>query len=256
MPEKLTIDHEVELSRLQVQLSKDYLDSDASKKLLNEIDINGIGRSQTHIFAMLSELRSICNHPVLVNEDWSMAHVKAEDSAKLASLEELLDEVVAGEHRAPLFCRSTQDAPDPRTIPERMGDQVPATRRQHPDRRQRLVDQFNSSPDITVFLLSMAGSSGINLTSADPVIFSDHDWNPANDAQAMDRAYRIGQKKDVTVYRLVSKGTIEERILERQRAKQSLADEVIGADAAGFKDFTKEELMGLFRLDSGDQNGL
>ena len=82
MPEKLTIDHEVELTRLQVQLSKDYLDSDASKKLLNEIDINGIGRSQTHIFAMLSKLRSICNHPVLVTEDWSMAHVKAEDSAK------------------------------------------------------------------------------------------------------------------------------------------------------------------------------
>jgi len=85
LPEKLTIDHEVELTRLQVQLSKDYLDSDASKKLLNEIDINGIGRSQTHIFAMLSELRSICNHPMLVNEDWSMAHVKAEDSAKGSS---------------------------------------------------------------------------------------------------------------------------------------------------------------------------
>ena len=119
-----------------------------------------------------------------------------------------------------------------------------------------LVDQFNFSPDITVFLLSMAGSSGINLTKPDTVIFYDHDWNPANDAQAMDRAYRIGQKKDVTVYRLVSKGTIEERILERQRAKQSLADEVIGADAAGFKDLTKEELVGLFRLDSGDQNGL
>ena len=63
-------------------------------------------------------------------------------------------------------------------------------------------------------------------------------------------------KKDVTVCRLVSKGTIEERILQRQRAKQNLADEVIGADAAGFKDLTKEELMGLFQLDSGDQNGL
>ena len=65
--------------------------------------------------------------PSLVNEDWSMAHVKAEDSAKLAYLEELLDEVVAGEHRALLFCRSTPDAPDPRTIPRRVLDQVPAT---------------------------------------------------------------------------------------------------------------------------------
>ena len=122
--------------------------------------------------------------------------------------------------------------------------------------RQRLVDQFKSSPDITVFLLSMAGSSGINLTKPDTVIFYDHDWNPANHAQAMDRAYRIGQKKDITVYRLVSKGTIEERILEQQRAKQSLADEVIGADAAGFKDLTKKELMGLFQLDSGDHKDL
>ena len=71
--------------------------------------------------------------PMLVNEDWSMAHVKAEDSAKLAYLEELLDEVVAGEHRALLFCRSTPDAPDLRTIPRPVGDQGPAARRQHTD---------------------------------------------------------------------------------------------------------------------------
>ena len=151
------------------------------------------------------------------------APVRAEDSAKLTHLEELLDEVVAGEHRALLFCRSTQ--------------------------RHQILKRF-------IFLLRMAGSSGINLTSADTAIFDDHDWNPATDAQAMDRAYRIGQKKVVTVYRLVSKGTIEERILERQRMKQSLADEVIGTDAAGFKDLTKEELVGLLQLDSGDQNGL
>jgi DNA helicase INO80 len=192
---------------------------------------------------------------MLVNEDWSMAHVKADDSAKLAYLEELLDEVVAGEHRALLFCRSTRM----HQILERFLNEwgikfLQLTGDTPTDRRQQLVDQFNSSPDITLFLLSMAGSSGINLTSADTVIFYDHDWNPANDAQAMDRAYRIGQKKDVTVYRLVSKGTIEERILERQRAKQNLADEVIGADASGFKDLSKEELMGLFRLDSGDQS--
>lgn len=151
--------------------------------------------------------------PVLVNEDWSMAHVRAEDSAKLAYLEELLDEVVAGEHRALLFCRSTQMHQILERFLEEWGIKYLQLDGSTPtDLRQRLVDQFNSSPDITVFLLSMAGSSGINLTSADTVIFYDHDSNPANDAQAMDRAYRIGQKKDVTVYRLVSKGTIEERI--------------------------------------------
>lgn len=150
------------------------------------------------------------------------APVRAEDSAKLTHLEELLDEVVAGEHRALLFCRSTQ--------------------------RHHILQRF-------IFLLSMAGSSGINLTSVS-VFFYDHDLNPANDAQAIDRAYRIGQKKDVTVYRLVSKGTIEERILERERMKQSLADGVIGAVAAGFKDLTKKELVGLFQLEPGDQKDL
>ena len=138
--------------------------------------------------------------PVLVNEDWSMAHVRAEDSAKLAYLEELLDEVVAGEHRALLFCRSTRMHQILERFLEEWGIKYLQLDGSTPtDLRQRLVDQFNSSPDITVFLLSMAGSSGINLTSADTVIFYDHDWNPANDAQAMDRAYRIGQKKDVTV---------------------------------------------------------
>ena len=153
--------------------------------------------------------------PGFANEDWSMAHAKAEDSPKLAYLEELLDEVVAGEHRALLFCRSTQMHQILERFLEEWGIKYLQLDGSTPtDQRQRLVGQFNSSPDITVFLLSTAGSSGINLTSADTVIFSDHDWNPANDAQAMDRAYRIGQKKDGTVYRLAlcAKGS---RFVER-----------------------------------------
>jgi TATA-binding protein-associated factor len=81
------------------------------------------------------------------------------------------------------------------------------------------------------------------------VIFYDHDWNPANDAQAMDRAYRIGQTRNVTVYKLVSRGTLEEKILARQSEKLSLAEGVIGADAGGFKDLSREELLDLFTLD-------
>jgi SNF2 family DNA or RNA helicase len=81
----------------------------------------------------------------------------------------------------------------------------------------------------------------------DTVIFYDHDWNPANDSQAADRAYRIGQNKTVTVYRLISKGTIEEKVLERQEKKRQVAEDVIGEDAEGFKDVTKDELLALFR---------
>ena len=70
---------------------------------------------------------------------------------------------------------------------------------------------------------------------ADTVIFYDHDWNPANDSQAMDRAYRIGQTRNVTVYRLISAGTIEDKILERQASKQALADEVVGGRRGRFQ---------------------
>lgn len=82
-------------------------------------------------------------------------------------------------------------------------------------------------PDIFVFLLSTrAGGLGINLTAADTVIFYDHDWNPSNDAQAMDRAHRLGQTRQVTVYRLITKGTIDERIVQLARVKKDVSKSV------------------------------
>lgn len=81
-------------------------------------------------------------------------------------------------------------------------------------------------PDIFVFLLSTrAGGLGINLTAADTVVFYDHDWNPSNDAQAMDRAHRLGQTRQVTVYRLITKGTIDERIVQLARVKKDVSFE-------------------------------
>jgi TATA-binding protein-associated factor len=116
--------------------------------------------------------------------------------------------------------------------------------------RPLLVEKFNNDDTIAFFLISTkAGGTGLNLTGADTVIFYDHDWNPANDNQAADRAHRIGQTKSVTVYKLVSKGTIEAKILERQKIKQHLADEIIRCDEQGFKDLTPEELVSLFKLD-------
>jgi TATA-binding protein-associated factor len=116
--------------------------------------------------------------------------------------------------------------------------------------RARLADTFNADASIHAFLLSTrAAGTGLNLVGADTVIFYDHDWNPANDAQAMDRAYRIGQTRNVTVYKLVSRGTLEEKILARQSEKLMLAEGVIGADPGGFKDLSREELLDLFTLD-------
>jgi len=105
------------------------------------------------------------------------------------------------------------------------------------DRRDMVID-WQTKPEIFVFLLSTrAGGLGINLTAADTVVFYDHDWNPSNDAQAMDRAHRLGQTRQVTVYRLITKGTIDERIVQLARVKKDVQDIVVGNKS--FTDVTK-----------------
>ena len=256
LPSKIVIDQKVELTPLQVQLYKQWLASADCKRMVEEIDAKGIQRSKVLILSVFTKLRAICNHPVLASGQYDRDTLKSSDSGKLDSLQELMKEIVEGEeHRALLFCQSTQML----NIIEhffakwqikllRLDGQTP------PAKRQDLVDQFNGSKEITCFLISTkAGGTGLNLTGADTVIFYDHDWNPANDNQAQDRAYRIGQTRPVTVYKLISKGTIEEKIIERQGIKQNLADTIIGSDEQGFKDLTRDELLSLFKLDEDEE---
>ena len=107
-----------------------------------------------------------------------------------------------------------------------------------------------SDPTIPVFLISLkAGGSGLNLTAADTVIHFDPWWNPAVEDQASDRAHRIGQKKVVTVYRLVAAGTIEEKILELKQRKKDLVASVLSEDQTGEKQLSKDDLDELFRID-------
>jgi superfamily II DNA or RNA helicase len=250
LPQKIIVDQKVELTPRQVALYKKVISGPEYKRLVEEVDQKGVGRSRPLILAAFTKLRLICNHPILAQED-RRANLRYEDSGKLVSLKELMEEVVEGEHRALLFSQSTQMLNiiedffrKWRLTSIRLDGSTP------PNQRSILVDEFNRNSKLHCFLLSTkAGGTGLNLTGADTVIFYDHDWNPANDKQAQDRAYRIGQTKPVTVYRLISKGTIEEKIIERQAIKQSLADEIIGADEEGFKDLTKDELLALFKLD-------
>lgn len=251
LPPKIVVDQKVELSSLQVELYKRVLASANYHRVLDEIDTKGVQRAKVLILKVFSTLRAICNHPVLAKEEYQSQTVNYEDSGKLQCLKELMEEIVDGEHRALLFCQSTQmlDIIE-RFFREWQYTSLRLDGNTQAALRQDLVRQFNSSPDIQCFLISTrAGGTGLNLTGADTVIFYDHDWNPANDSQAQDRAYRIGQTKPVTVYRLISQGTIEEKILQRQALKQTLADEIIGADEQGFKDFDRQELLKLFRLD-------
>jgi len=116
--------------------------------------------------------------------------------------------------------------------------------------RQSVVEHFQSDDGPPVFLVSLkAGGSGLNLTAADTVIHFDPWWNPAVEDQATDRAHRIGQTKVVTTYRLVARGTIEEKILELAEKKRELVGAVLSEDIGGAKKLTKSDLEELFKFD-------
>ncbi|KAF3046175.1 putative DNA helicase ino80 [Didymella keratinophila] len=184
--------------------------------------------------------------PPPTNERTRFTHIEAPsmsrfvtDSGKLARLDSLLKELKANDHRVLLYFQMTR-------MIDLMEEYL--TYRNYKfvrldgstkleDRRDTVAD-FQSDRSIFVFLLSTrAGGLGINLTSADTVIFYDSDWNPTIDSQAMDRAHRLGQTRQVTVYRLITRGTIEERIRKRALQKEEVQRVVISGGAGGAVDF-------------------
>ena len=114
-------------------------------------------------------------------------------------------------------------------------------------RRMQLIDEYNNNPNIFLFLLTTrAGGLGVNLTGANRVLLIDPDWNPANDLQARERAYRIGQQRQVTIYRLVTSGTLEEKVYQRQIFKQFLSDNVLANPKQSKRIFKPRQLRELF----------
>ncbi|KAF8740591.1 hypothetical protein AX14_007973 [Amanita brunnescens Koide BX004] len=161
------------------------------------------------------------------------------DSAKLARLDSLLQELKAGDHRVLIYFQMTRmmDLMEEYLIYRQYKYLRLDGSSKLEDRRDMVID-WQTRSDIFVFLLSTrAGGLGINLTAADTVVFYDHDWNPSNDAQAMDRAHRLGQTRQVTVYRLITRGTIDERIVQLARVKKDVQDIVVGNK--NFTDVTK-----------------
>lgn len=113
--------------------------------------------------------------------------------------------------------------------------------------RIKLVDEFNTNKNIKVFLISLkAGGTGLNLTGADMVIHYDPWWNLSAENQATDRTYRIGQKKNVQVYKLITKNSIEEKIYELQQKKAKLIDNMLSTDATFISKLSKDDIMALF----------
>lgn len=213
------------------------------KAFLEEIGA-GTGASRIRVLALLMRLRQVCCSPSLFLDDWKRP------SAKLSLCLSVIEDRCRASSQMLVFSQFTSvlDLIAPEL--ERRGiPYLTLTGKTKAKERMALVNRFNNE-HIPVFLISLkAGGVGLNLTAADTVIHFDPWWNQSVENQATDRTHRIGQKKSVTVIRLIAKDTIEEKILELKARKQQLSDAVITSDEAVISQMTMEDLHTLFALD-------
>ena len=198
------------------------------------------GKSRIRILAELTRIRQICCDPSLLFEAYRGG------SAKREACLDLIRSAMEGEHRILVFSQFTSMLALLKEDLERekiaFYELTGSTPKQE---RLSMVSAFNTG-DVPVFLISLkAGGTGLNLTGADIVIHYDPWWNAAAQNQATDRTHRIGQTKIVTVFKLIAKDSIEEKIQKMQEAKSSLADEIISSDSTSLGTMNREELLAL-----------
>lgn len=225
----------------QQKLYNSYL-ALAKVKMKQEIASNGFEKSKFKILSLITRLRQICCHPQLFLEDY------AGESAKLNQCIEIIEGAVASKHKILLFSGFTSmfDILTPE-LEKRGIEYSILTGQTKVDTRIEMVDEFNKDDNIKVFLISLkAGGTGLNLTGADMVIHFDPWWNISAQNQATDRAYRIGQRNNVQVFKLISENSIEEKIQKLQDKKQDLTNSVIKSGETFISHMSQEELMGLF----------
>jgi superfamily II DNA or RNA helicase len=245
LPEKIETDQFCELTGEQAALYSAVL-KEVRAQVMGEVERVGIAKSHIQILAGLTRLRQAACDPRLLGLP---REFKDEDSGKLVALRELIQTSVAGGHRVLVFSQFVSMLQLVRRAMEEDGVAYEYLDGSTKD-RQGAVANFQREDGPPVFLISLkAGGSGLNLTAADTVIHFDPWWNPAVEDQATDRAHRIGQTKVVTMYRLIAKGTIEEKILELGGKKRELVGAVLSEDAGGTKKLTKTDLEELFRFD-------
>jgi non-specific serine/threonine protein kinase len=209
--------------------------------VLNKIDEDGLNRSKIKVLEGLTRLRQICIHPDLV--EGKNGRLQSE---KFNYLFEQLAEILSENHKVLVFSQFVKAL----SLLRRQLDEkaiVYAYLDGHTSKRSEEVDRFQNEEACKVFLISLkAGGTGLNLTAADYVFLLDPWWNPAVELQASDRAHRIGQNRQVFVYKLISKNSVEEKILTLQQKKSALVDNIIRTDGAFFKTLSKEDIEGLF----------
>lgn len=238
LPEKLEYDI---YTRLEGKQHKLYVANALKlKDAIEHIDGERFGESRIAILSELMRLRQLCCDPSLCYEDYDG------ESSKLETCMDMVKNGIAGGHKILIFSQFT-------TMLEILGKRLEQegvtfytlTGSTPKEKRINMVNQFNSD-DTNIFLISLkAGGVGLNLTGADMVIHYDLWWNVASENQASDRAHRIGQNKVVSVFKIISKGTIEEQIRELQKSKVQLADNVLNGDTISLGSLSKDELLSI-----------
>jgi len=240
LPEKIESRMLNEMTAQQAKLYSAWL-SQARQDFESEIAANGFGKSQIKILSLLTRLRQLCCHPSLFIEDYNGG------SGKLDMLQELVEEALGGGHRILIFSQFTEMLGIIKKKLDSMNVSYyyldGATKSED---RFRMAQSFNAGTN-DVFLISLkAGGTGLNLTGADVVIHFDPWWNPAVEDQASDRAHRYGQNKAVQVYKLITRGTIEEKIYALQERKKELIDALIQPGENFLTKMSEDEIRRLF----------
>jgi superfamily II DNA or RNA helicase len=242
LPPISEIVYHCQLSDVQLEFYRSYAES-ARDELVKLVERDGFDRVQIHVLATLTRLKQICCHPAI------FAKEKAEvgDSAKYELLIELLQTLIEGKHKTVIFSQYTRMLQIMRDDFEQKGIRF-AYLDGSSKNRLEVVKKFNEDLSIPVFLVSLkAGGTGLNLVGADTVIHYDMWWNPAVESQATDRVHRMGQKQSVSAYKLITLGTIEEKIAEMQKKKKGLVKKVVSCDDEAIAKLTWEDVLELLR---------
>ncbi|MEY4066709.1 MAG: hypothetical protein RIR26_2917 [Pseudomonadota bacterium] len=239
LPDKVEDIRHCNLNRRQVELYNEAL-SLRGKELIEVLESEQGPIPYVHIFSVISFLKQICNDPALLDPRYEDV-----GSGKLALFDELLSEALASDQKVVVFSQYAK-------MVNRLSERLSSRGVKHvvltgqTTQRGLLVRQFQEDPEVKVFLGSLlAGGTGIDLTAGSVVIHFDRWWNAAKENQATDRIHRIGQQKNVQVYKLVTKGTLEERIDDIINRKKLIFERFVEEDSEIFKNLTREDLLKL-----------
>lgn len=250
LPDKLINDIYIELKDEQKKLYVAELER-VKEEMENIIETEGMNKARFLILQLLTKLRQICIDPSIVYDNYK------DGSNKLEQLESIVNEYIKNNHKILIFSsfktalNIVKEKLNKAKIKTYMIDgSVPAKD------RIEMVDNFNNNDGVKVFLIMLkSGGTGLNLATADVVIHLDLWWNPQAENQATDRAHRIGQKNTVEVIHLITKGTIEEKILELQNKKRILSDKLIDGEIRDkniLSELTKEDIKNLLSYENKD----